>query len=239
MASKPETKKVNPIVELEREQAALLLKIDEMRSRISSLQTEISMLLAAQRSSLKHRLPLEQALQQALATQADAQSALQRHLGSPNEDTFADRLVDATEETKKAQQSLHAFDRQYDSREKVTELRADIQRSQEELHTQERRQTTLTHELDQAIADATNTALVRVLNAFGDLYNVLAVDGPVLARTRISDPLLYRALMSELPIDQDALFALIQSDWTDDGSDDRPVLRERMQIIRDHLARLK
>lgn len=230
-------KKVNPVQEMEREQASLRTRINTERDRIQSLQGELATLLAMRAGASKHRRPLEEAAEKAVLEAREAQAALQRHLGGPNEANFADKLFEANLAKEAAETALREFDRRYEAREQEVELRTGIKLANESLQEMEQRQATLTHELDQAIAHATTQALVRVLSAYNDLYDVLSTDGPTIAKMRLTDPILYRKLLVDLCIEQDVLSRLILSD--DPDQDYRPVLLERQQDIREMLLKLK
>lgn len=233
----PTKKAPNPVQAMEREQASLRTRINAERDRIQSLQGELATLLALRAGASKHRRPLEEAAEKAVLEAREAQAALQRHLGGPNEANFADKLFEANAAKELTEHALKEHDRRYEAREQKSRLRTSIAEAQASLQEMEQRQATLTHELDQAIAHATTQALVRVLSAYNDLYDVLSTDGPTIAKMRLTDPILYRKLLVDLCIEQDVLSRLILSD--DPDQDYRPVLLERQQDIREMLLKLK
>lgn len=236
-------KKPTGAADLEHEQTTLRRAIDETRTSQGSLTEELMSLLSAQRGQVAERQPLALANEQAQTALQEARSALARHLGGPNETAFADKLHTAEQAANTAVAALTKFDKQgVSGKERIQELRTTISRQTEQLTTMQGSAVELSEQLEQARELARKAALIKLLSAYSDLYDVMEETGPALSSMRMDAPAEFDRLFADLQIDQQQLWDLLLPSFRSSDLNDsdywRPFLTQRQEMIKTRLAAL-
>lgn len=227
--------------DLEHEVRSLRASINETREQQGRDTNELMSLLAAQAGQVTARQPLAQENEQAQAGLQEARGALARHLGSPNESGFAQKLHQAEEIANKAATALADFDKQAaPNKNRIQELRTTISQQTEQLQTMQAQCQGLDEQLLQVRAAERQAALIKLLSAYSDLYDVMQDVGPALASMRVDEPAAFNKLFEDLEIDQQQLWNLLLPSFRSSDLSDywRPFLLQRQAMIKTRLAAL-
>lgn len=246
MSEQASTKPVDLVTELAEKQRVLRQQLDTAKMARMAMADELVNLIAGQRESMATRQPLVQASDAARNRWQEAKNALARHLSTPTENVYAEKLQEAKEASDAAAGELADFDNREinEPATRIAELRAAIPKAEQDVAEMEHRFQSQHIALREASEARATTALVRVLSAYQDLYTVFESEGIALDRLRSEKPEEYASLLRDLAIDQQRLFDMIAPACVGGGrsglitSTTRPVLVQQQKLIRDRIARL-
>ena len=224
----------NPLQDLNQTLADLQARQAEAQRLLAEAANELMPLLTAQRRIDQERPRLVAAKQSAQYAAQEAEQALARAIGKPDESAYIEQLEKAEQTLSEATQALVACDTQFDRERtlgRVAQLRETIQ-SQEQLHRE------LTRSFEKAREERKSTALAGLYAAYARVYEMLEFGGPALSEMRNSEPEQYEQLFQDLAIDRWQMVEMLYQQFNLDLPDYRPELRMRQLAIRERLAQL-
>jgi hypothetical protein len=224
----------NPLQELNQLMADLQTRQAEAQRLLTAATAELMPLLTTQRKVDQERPRLVQSRQSAQYAVQEAEQALARAIGKPDEAAYIEQLEQAEQALSEATQALATCDTQFDrerTQARILALRETIQ-GNEQLHRE------LTRSFEKAREERKNLALVEMYRAYEKVFQMFEYGGPALYELRNDDPQAFDQLFLDLRIDEWQISELLVQQFNLDTPDYRPELRMRQLAIRERLAQL-
>ncbi len=226
----------NPLAELNEKLADLQGRQQEAQRLLTEATNELMPLLVAQRRVDLERPQLVQARQSTQSAVEDAEQAVRRAIGKPDEASAIEALEQAEQALQNATQALVTLDASFDrenAHKRILQLREVIQ-------TEERRELELCRAYGKTKEERRIVALTSIYSTLSQLYELIDYGGASMDELRIDQPEAFDQLISLLCIDRDELGMLFVQIYNIGLQEDyRPELRARQAAIREGLASLK
>jgi len=224
----------NPLAELNEKLSDLQSRQQISQRLLTEATNELMPLLTMQRRVDQERPRLVQARQSAHYAAQEAEQALARAIGKPDESSCIEALEKAEQARSEATQALATCDTQFDrerTQARILALRETIQ-TQEQLHRE------LTRSFEKAREERKTSALVELYTAHARVFELFEYGGPAIAEMRNSEPEAYEQFFLDLSMDRWQMAELLVQQFNFDTPDYRPELRMRQLAVKERLASL-